>query len=274
MTPKPPRLTRPRRWTGLAFASITLAASPALADLHRSPPVTLANPDTRLWLAQSQGGEGGEAGVTSNATPEATVLTKLWIVEGHMLAARDLYALNQKDTAVELSRHPGEEGKLEELGRLIGDKQGSDVAAVIALLTDAMSKGAPQGEVDAALASVTQVFTGIAAGEPPNTRARFDAVTLLLKAASEEYQGSIKDGKVEDVMAWYEARSFVALARDTLQDLAALPKWTAAANKALAATHEADAAFGDPAAATPFVGDRQILLGVAARVEMIASSVR
>lgn len=274
MTPKPPRLTQPRRWTGLAFASVTLAAAPALADLHRVAPITLATPDAQLWLAQSQGGEGGEAGVTADATPEATVLVKLMIVEGHMRAARDLYALNQRDMAVDLSRHPQEEGKLDTLRKLVGDQKGGDISSVIALFTDTMTKGAPLVEVDGALASVGQVFTAVAAGEPSNIGAQFDAVTLLLKAASEEYQGSIKDGAVEDVMAWYEARSFLALAREGLGDLAALPKSSAAANKALSATLAADEAFGDPNAQTPLAGDGQILLGVAARVELIAASVR
>ena len=105
-------------------------------------------------------------------------------------------------------------------------------------------------------------------------RARFDAVVLLLKASATEYQDSIKDGKVEDVMAWHEAWSFVGLARARLQDLAALPLSAKAAPRAIKALEGADAAFGDPAAAEPLAGDGQILLGVAANVELIASSVR
>lgn len=269
-----PRPTQPRRWKSIAFASVTLAATPALADVYRPAPITLATPEAQLWLAQSQGGEGGEAGVTSEASPDAAYLTELMIVEGHMLAARDLYAMGQKDTAVELSKHPQEEGTLDELRKEIADHKAADVADVIAAFTATMEKAAPQAEVDAALTAVSAAFAAAAAVEADEVRARFDAVVLLLKAAAEEYDGSIKDGKVEDLMGWHEAWSFVSLARARLQDLAAVPLSAKAAPKAIAALQSADAAFGDPMAATPLAGDGQILLGVAAKVELIASSVR
>lgn len=269
-----PRTTQPRRWKSLAFASITLAATPALADQHRVAPITLANPEARLWLAQAQGGEGGEAGVTSEASPDAAYLTELMIVEGHMLAARDLYAMGQRDTAIELSRHPQDEGTLDALRKKIAEHKSGDVAEVIAAFTATMEKGAAQTAVDASLTAVSAGFAVAAAVQADQVRARFDAVVLLLKAASEEYQGSIKDGKVTDVMAWHEAWSFVGLARVRLQELAALPLSAKAAPKAIKALEGADAAFGDPSAAVPLAGDGQILLGVAAKVELIASSVR
>ena len=105
-------------------------------------------------------------------------------------------------------------------------------------------------------------------------RARFDGVVLLLKAAADEYQASIKDGAVQDIMGWHEAWSFVGLARATLQDLTAVALSAKAAPRALKALEAVDAAFGDPAAAVPLAGDGQLLLTVAAKVELIASSVR
>ncbi len=270
----PPRTTQPRRWTSIAIASVTLAASPAMADLHRVAPITLATPDATLWLAQTQGGEGGESGVMAEATPDAAYLTELMIVEGHMLAARDLFAMGQKDKAIELSKHPEEEGTLDELRKQIANHKAADVADVVAAFTATMAKDAPQAEVDAALTAVSQAFAAAAAVEADEVRVRFDAVVLLLKAAADEYQGSIKDGAVEDIMGWHEAWSFVTIARLRLQDLAALPLSAKAAPKALTALQAADAAFGDPMAATPLAGDVQVLLGVSAKVELISSSVR
>ena len=270
----PPRTTQPRRWKSIAFASVTLAAAPAWADLYRAPPVTLATPEARLWLAQSQGGEGGEAGVTSGASSDAAYLTELMIVEGHMLAARDLYAMGQKDTAVELSKHPQEEGTLDALRKQIAEHKAADVADVITAFSAAMEKGGSQAEVDAALTAVSAGFAAAGSVKSDQVRARFDAVVLLLKVAAKEYQGSIKDGRVDDVMAWHEAWSFVSLARVRLQALAALPLSAKAAPKAIKALEAADAAFGDPAAAEPLAGDGQILLGIAAKIELIASSVR
>ena len=269
---KAPRPTQPRRWTTLAVASVTLAAAPAFADL-RSAPIILASPDARLWLAE-QGGEAGEAGTTANASTDAAYLAKLGIVEGHMLAARDLYALGQKADAVALSTRPQEEGTLVDLVRQITDHGAADPSVIIAAFTAAMAKDASLAEVDAELTAVAQAFAAAAAVEADEVRARFDAVVLLLKAAADEYSASIENGAVADVMGWYEAHSFVALARQRLTDLAALPLSAAASAKASAALTEADAAFGDPTSATPVVGDPQILLGIAAKVELIASLVR
>ncbi len=269
MTPRP---TKPRRWTSIAFASVTLAASPAMADIHR--PITLAVPGQQLWLAQAQGGEGGEAGVIAEAVPDAAYLTELMIVEGHMLAARDLYALGKADLAVELSNHPAEEGTLDTLRKQIAARKAADVGEAIASFRDAMIKGAPQPEVDAALTAVSQGFSAAAAGEDAKVRVRFDAVVLLLKASADEYGAAVKDGKVEDEMGWHEAWSFLGLARSRMMALATLPLSAKAAPKAFEAMTAADAAFGDATAKEPMAGDVQILLALAARVELLASSVR
>ncbi len=271
-----PRPTQPRRWTSLAIASVTLAtAAPALAYQHRqTPPVTLSVPEARLWLVQDQGGEAGEAGITDNATSDAAYLAELLIIEGHMLAARDLYARGQAAEAVELSVHPQEEGSLAALVTDILAHNAPDPTAAIAAFTATMQNAAPQAEVDAALAAVSQAFATAAAVEDDQVRARFDAVVLLLKAAAGEYAAAIEGGTVTDAMGWHEAYSFVALARLRMQGLAALPLSAKAAPKAAAAMDEAQAAFGDIMAPTLLAGDPEILASIAARVELIASSVR
>lgn len=270
---KSPRPTQPRVWTSLALASVTLAASPVLAGLQPAP-ITLAMPQARIWLAATEGGEAGEAGITAAAPEDAAYLTELMIIQGHMQAARDLYAMGQKDIAVELSKHPQEEGTLATLQAEIAKNQAQDVADEIAAFTDTMAKGAPQDTVDQAAARVAQAFSAAASVKDTEIRARFDAVVLLVKAAAGEYQASITDGKVEDVMGWHEAWSFIDIARAELGDLSNQPLSAKAAPKALKALADVDAAFGDPMAAVPLAGDPQILLGVAAKLELIASSVR
>lgn len=270
----PPRKTHPRRWPGLALASVTLAAAPAWAETQRPAPITLAMPEARLWLAGTEGGEGGEAGITAEAGPDAAYLAELLIIQGHMLAARDLYALNHRDSALDLSRHPQEEGTLDSLRQAIAAHGAPDVADAILGFQNVMGQGAPLAEVDRALTAVGAAFDAAAAGQAQATRARFDAVVLLLKAAAEEYEGSLKDGQVEDLMGWHESLSFVALARQKLIGLAAEPLAAKAVPKALDALGGADAAFGDPSALPPQAGDPQILLGLASEVELIASSVR
>lgn len=269
---KTPRPTQPRRWTSLAIASVTLATTPAFADM-RTAPITLAPTEARLWLAQ-EGGEAGEAGITADATNDVAYLTEITIIEGHMLAARDLYAKGQKADAVALSTHLQEEGTLAELVKQITGHAAADPSDTIAAFTATMAKDAPQAEVDAALAAVSQAFATAAAVEADEVRARFDAVVLVLKAATGEYEGSIENGAVADVMAWHEAYSFTQLAGLRLAELAALPLSAEAAAKATAILAETAAAFGDPTAATLLAGDPAILASVAAKIELLASSVR
>lgn len=270
----PPRQTQPRRWTSLAIASVTLATTPAFADMRSPAPITLATPDALLWLAQDQGGEAGEAGITTDAAPATAYLAELSIIEGHMLAARDLYAMGHKDNAVDLSQHPSQEGTLADLVTRITAHGAVDPSAAIAGFTATMASGAAQADVDAALTTVSQAFAAAAVSEADKTRMRFDAVVLLLKAAAGEYSAAIENGAVADEMGWHEAYSFTALAGLRLQDLATQPQSAKAATRALAALGQASAAFGDPMAETPLAGDPQILLGIAASVELIASSVR
>ena len=272
---KTPRPTQPRRWTSLAIASVTLAATPAFADM-RAAPITLAPSEARLWLAQEggEGGEAGEAGITADATNDVAYLAEITIIEGHMLAARDLYAKGQKADAVALSSHPQEEGTLAELVKQITGHGAADPSDAIAAFTATMAKDAPQAEVDAALAVVSEAFAAAAAVEADEISARFDAVVLVLKAAAGEYEGRIENGAVADVMAWHEAYSFTQLAGLHLAELASLPQSAEAATKASAILAETAAAFGDPTAATLLAGDPAILASVAAKVELLASSVR
>ena len=269
-----PRATQPRRWATLALASVTLAALPAHGEQRPASPINLANPDARLWLAQAQGGEAGEAGITAEAPTDAAYLAELAVVEGHMLAARDLYAKGQGEAAVELSLHPQLEGSLDALRHMIADHQMPDPAAALTAFTAALQQGADQAIVDAALTEVSRVFDADAAVEADQLRARFDAVVLLLKAAAEEYAAAIENGAVTDPMGWHEAHAFARLAEVRLQTLTPQPLTAKAAQRAILALQDLDAVFGDPMAAALRADDPQILFGVAARVELIASSVR
>ena len=270
----PPRATQPRRWRSLALgASVTLAAaSPALADLQRPAPISLAMPDARLWLAE--GGEAGEAGALAATGSDAAYLVEIALVEGHMVAARDLYARGQAGPAVELSRRPEAEGMMAAVRTGLAARDARDFTPAITAFTATMAKGAPLAEVEAALAEVSVGIAAAGIGEQAALRSRFDAAVLLLKAAAGEYSGSIADGKVSDAMAYHEAHAFVALARRAMTELAAQPLTATAAPRALQAMQAADDAFGDMTKPELAARDPAILFGVAARVELIASSVR
>lgn len=262
---KSPRSIHPRRW-GLAL-SVTLAAAPALAEGPRA--ISLAGPGM-LWLASgTEGGEGGEAGITAEASDDAAYLTEAMIVHGHYLAARDLWALGQKDLAIDLAGHPEEEGQLAAIEAKIAAKGAASPLPAVAAFRAALATQ-DSAKVDTTLLDLGQVFSGAAAVESDETRARFDAVVLLLKAAAEEYEGATEGGKISDAMGWHEAMSFIFLARSELEALSGVELSAKAAPRALEALKDTDAAFAAPGT----VVEADLFLGVAAKVELLASSVR
>lgn len=270
-----PRATQPRLWRSLALAgaaaSLALPA-PLLADtLPRDAGAT-------LWLAAGEGGEGGEggeAGAVEGLPSDAAYLARLAIVEGHLLAASTLYAKGQTDEAIALSYHPEAE-MMEEVREQIAAHGAADITPAMTAFSAAMEAGAAQPEVEAALAAVSAAVAAAGAGEEAEGRTRLDAIVALLQAAAHEYAGSIEGGQVTDPLAFHEAQAFVVIARMRASGLAGAidPALATAAGRALDALATADEAFGDIMAPELVARDPAILLGVAARVELVASSVR
>ena len=79
--------TSPRRWTSLAIAgtAISFAAAPLQAQdlLHNGP--------DRIWLAQAEAGEGGEAGILAERDDDAAYVAALGFIEGHLRVGVALY---------------------------------------------------------------------------------------------------------------------------------------------------------------------------------------
>jgi hypothetical protein len=270
-----PRSTQPRLWRSLALASatVTLATMPALAQNKAVPLAQILAHDATLWLAQAEGGEGGEAGAVASATPDVAYLARLAIVEGHLRAALDLYRKGLVDEAVGLSYHPEAE-MMDDVRADLAAHAAADITPAMTAFSATLEAAAPVPEVEAALAAVQSAIAAAMAPKAGDLRVRFDTLTALLRAAASEYASSTEGGSVGDVMAYHESHAFIATARSLAAELALVPAAKDAADRALAAMAEADGAFGDMSLATYLVSDPAILLAVAARVELIASSVR
>lgn len=236
-------------------------------------PAAATGADAQIWLAQAEGGEGGEAGAVAGAEPDLAYLTQLEIVEGHLVAAAQLYAKGQINDAIGLSYHPEAE-MMDEMRAKLAAHGAADFTPQMQAFSAAMEAGASPAEVDAALAGFRAAVAAAKAPEADELRLRFDAIVLLLKAAASEYAGSIEDGKVADPLAYQEAWAFLGIAREEAGALTAMAKTSSAATRALAAMAGADEAFGDMTGTDLTAADPAILLAVAAKVELIASSVR
>lgn len=270
----PPRAARPRLWRSLALAGAAASLGLPAPALAYAAPISA---DAKLWLVAGEGGEGGEggeAGAVEGLPSDAAYLARLAIVEGHLLAAATLYAKGQTDEAVALSYHPEAE-MMEEVRAQLAAHGAADITPAMMAFSAALEAGAPQAEVDTALAAVSAAIAAAGGGEAAAGRTRLDAIVALLQAAADEYAGSIEGGQVTDPLAFHEAQAFVVIARIRAAALATEPepKAATAAGRALDALATADEAFGDIMAADLVARDPAILLGVAARVELLASSV-
>lgn len=138
----------------------------------------------------------------------------------------------------------------------------------------ALEKAAPHAEVDAALTDFRAAVATAQAPQAAEVKSRFAAMVVVTKAAAAEYQGSIEAGSVSDAMAYQEAHAFLAIAHDLATGLQADPLASKAAGRALEVLAEADTAFGDMAQTTLEARNPAILLAIAARLELIGSTVR
>lgn len=269
-----PRFVVPKSWQDVAVGGVmALAAMPALAQ---SQPLTPRPPFAaggQLWLAQAEGGEGGEAGAVAGVSPDVAYLARLAIVEGHLVAALDLYRKGLVDEAIGLSWHPEAE-MMAEVRTDLAARGAADVTPAMAEFSAKMEAGAPLPEVEKALAAAHALFAAAAAPKAGDLRLRADALILLLRAAAHEYEESIEGGQVSDLFAYHEAHAFVAVARELVRDLAANPAAKDDAEKALAALDGAEEAFGDMSKTVLEARDPAIMLAVAARVELALSAVR
>jgi len=260
------RLATPRRWNSLVLTTAALSLVP-MADIAFAQ---INTQDAQIWTV-AEGGEGGEAGAVANATADVAYLGQLGIVEGHMRAARDLYAKGQVDEAIGLSYHPEAE-MMDAVRETLTAHNVPDITLAMTEFSQKMEAGAPLAEVEAALVAVQQAIDVAMAAKADDTRVRFDAVVLLLSAAAHEYSGSIENGAVSDSMAYLESYEFIATAKDWLTELAAVN--AKVADKALSALAATADAYGDINGANLKAGDPAVLAGVAAQVELYVSQVR
>jgi hypothetical protein len=275
---KSSRSTNPRRWTSLVITSAALGlgiAQPSFGQMIQTPALGHIAPsrDALLWTVQAEGGEGGEAGAVEGASPDVAYLAQLSLVEGHIAAALALYAKGQVDEAIGLSYHPEAE-MMDTVRENLLARNVADITPAMTAFSLAMEESAPLDVVTQAFVDVQLIIKAARAPLDQQLRVRFDAITLLARAAADEYASSTADGTVGDVMAYHESFAFIATARLLATELDAIPATKAAAEKALIAMQSAQDAFGDMTSATLEVRDPAILLSVAARLELIASSIR
>lgn len=261
------RDVRPKLWTGLALAGTAagLAAAPAAAQVkgHVAPSPMK---DAGLWLAQAEGGEGGEGAAPETARPGAAYLIELGKLEAHLLAAARLYEAGAKPDAVALAGHPEAEF-LPELREKFEARGIPDLTPSVDALIEAL---ATEIEVTASLDAALSAIRQAEASGGTEARDRYDAIVYLVRDAAGEYAHAVEAGKVVDLVALEESRGFLNAAR-ALVDPATDGETGATVQKLL---ESGSVVFPDATAGGGFTPDPSILHGIAARIELAALKLR
>ncbi len=269
------RPVTPKRWKTLVAVGAAAGLGQALAV--QAQQIDHDTPQAQIWLAQasSEAGEGGESGATAEATPDAAYLTRLALVEGHVIGANAMYARGLTDEGTALAGHPEAE-LMDDVRDSLATHGAADFSDQLDAVGDAMNDNAGAAKIEMAMSAL---HSGITAAETAGNvplRAYSDTILALTKAAAFEYAKATETAKVEDMFAYHEAYGFVLVADRLATDLATSDD--AAAAKAGARAHDALtvalAEFGDMAAAKPNVGDASVIYGAAARIELAALAVK
>lgn len=225
----------------------------------------------KLWLAQAEGGEGGEAGAVANAPADLAFLARLHLVEGHLRGAVALYRQGHVDEAIGVAYHPEAE-MMDEVRDDLAARGLADFSAQLDAVGAAMEAGAAPEAVEADLAKLEAAIAAAGTSEADDMRLRADALVLLMRAAASDYATAIADPAAIDLVPFAEAHGFVmtAQARAAEFSAAADPAVAAAGQKMADAVATTQALFAEPAVA----GDPGLLLAAAARIELAASAVK
>jgi hypothetical protein len=264
------RPVTPRIWTSLALvgsAGLSVATPLAADGLHH-----LDGPET-VWLAQAEGGEGGEAGAVAAAPEDAGYLASLGFIQGHLRVGLALYEEDRGDMAITHMKHPQDE-IYADLAPLLAARGADGFDEELSALALAVEGGATVTEAQAAFADVVTEISEAREGFAP--RLQLDALVIMLRTAADEFSVGIVDGQVAELHEYQDAWGFVQVARDWSAELAQSddPTVTAAAAKVLEALADADTAFSTLAPEGAVTGTADILYGTAARVELAALSVK
>lgn len=253
---------------GVAFSGPGQAATGLSWDMP-------SNLNQGIVHVSGEGGEAGESGAIKNVSPDAAYITRIGLVEGHLIAAQVLYERGMTDEAIGLSGHPEAE-MMDEVRDSLAQRGAADFSDALEHVGQVMAEGASPVETRAALEALHQAVTEAeAAGNPP-LRARFDAITALTQAAARGFAAATADGTVEDVFGYHESLGFLKVAQDMAAQLATSsdPAVAEAATRTLAALEPTMAEYGDITSATLNLGDPSVIFGAAAKVELAGLRVK
>ncbi len=145
-------------------------------------------------------------------------MTKLGLMKGHMLVAKELLDLKKPDQAEPHIGHPVEEIYADVEGQL-NERKVKEFKTSLIALQDLVKAGAKDtAKVDAEFKTSAQSVENAIANLPDTQRKDpkfvLQVINGLLDTANSEYGAAIADGKISQAIEYQDSRGFVAYAND------------------------------------------------------------
>jgi hypothetical protein len=187
-----------------AFAVVTLSS--CLGD--NTP--TAENAPTTAPVAQTQRNQSGEAN-------DVEYMTKMALMKGHLLVAKELLDKNEPKQAEPHIGHPVEE-IYSDVESQLKEKNVKEFKSTLDNLHDLVKAKPKDAEVATSFASSMEAVDGAIAALPENERNKPEfvlaVINRVLDTANEEYSAAIANGKIVEDIEYQDSRGFVLYAQD------------------------------------------------------------
>jgi hypothetical protein len=201
-------------------------------------------------------------------------MTKLGLMQGHMLVADELLTLKLPQQAEPHIGHPVEEIYVD-LADQLPERKVADFKAVLTKIQDLVRSKPNDPQVQpafkAAVAAIDKAIEALPVSQRQTPKFTMQVITELLETAVAEYTASISNGKISAAIEYQDSRGFVAYAKDTLLPPVAGKMDAAVASDLKAKFEQLYTAWPQPVSpATPVRSADQVALEVKALEQVMA----
>lgn len=175
--------------------------------------------------------------VLTGEAKDIDYMTKLGLMKGHLLVAKELLDLGKPDQAEPHIGHPVEE-IYADVEEQLQERNVTEFKTPLIALQDLVRAGAKDAnKVSTEFKTSMQAVDGAIAGLPDTQRQSpsfvLQVINGLLDTANSEYTAAIADGKVTQAIEYQDSRGFVMYANDLLKSVEPQMKESAAEQQAI-----------------------------------------
>lgn len=162
--------------------------------------------------------------VLTGEAKDIDYMTKLGLMKGHLIVAKELLDLQQPDQAEPHIGHPVEE-IYADVEEQLQERNVKEFKTTLIALQDMVKAGAKDAtKVSTEFKTSMQAVDGAIAGIPDSQRQSpsfvLQVINGLLDTANSEYGAAIANGKISQVIEYQDSRGFIIYANDLYKNIA------------------------------------------------------